>query len=226
MPHSGSSRIALACCVSTSVTRILNSSISWSPTLPPRSLASAFCSDPRWSIAAAAITPRVSDTAFMPASLPGVIFTALFYIGKPEVLDLRGGDRLRHDLLDGQIRFGPFDLVGLRLGRRMLRREERAAVLVGNNRDWIGAEPLGLRRDFLLVHADQRPQDGHPHDAADRPHVLESLRPHLADDVTGHQPPPALPPRDALGDPHHQAPVHDDAKRRRDGEHDALLCIA
>src|SRR5258708_39862785 len=142
MPHSGSSRIALACCVSTSVTMILNSSISWPPTLPPRSLASAFCSDPRWSIAAAAMTPRLSETAFMPASLPGVIFTlsapsvvtkGLFYIGKPEVLDFGGRDRLRHDLFDGEIRLGPLDFVGLCLGGRVPRREERAAVLIRND---------------------------------------------------------------------------------------------
>jgi hypothetical protein len=53
-----------------------------SPTAPPRSFASAFCSDPRWSIAAAAMTPRPSETAFIPESFPGVIFTEIFYMGE------------------------------------------------------------------------------------------------------------------------------------------------
>jgi hypothetical protein len=57
------------------VTRDLNSSISWSPTSAPFSFARDFFREPRWSIAAAAMTPRSFDTAFMPASLPGVIFT-------------------------------------------------------------------------------------------------------------------------------------------------------
>ena len=40
----------------------------------PLSFAIALFSEPRWSIAAAAITPRASETAFMPFCLPGVIF--------------------------------------------------------------------------------------------------------------------------------------------------------
>src|SRR6185437_7732540 len=73
-PHSGSSRMAVAWGVRTSVTSDLNSSISASPILPPFSLASDFCNDPRWSMAAAAITPRSFDTFLSPASLPGVSF--------------------------------------------------------------------------------------------------------------------------------------------------------
>ena len=38
------------------------------------SLAMALLSEPRWSMAAAAITPRESDTAFSPFCFPGVIF--------------------------------------------------------------------------------------------------------------------------------------------------------
>src|SRR5581483_2711546 len=75
-PHSGSRRIALAWGVRTSVTRDLNSSISLSPTAEPFSFASDFCSEPRWSMAAAAITPRLSDTRCKPASFPGVNFIA------------------------------------------------------------------------------------------------------------------------------------------------------
>src|SRR5271155_3995246 len=66
--------MALAWGVKTSVTSVLNSSIMASLTSPPFSLARDFCSEPRWSIAAAAITPRSFDTAFRPASLPGVSF--------------------------------------------------------------------------------------------------------------------------------------------------------
>jgi hypothetical protein len=43
----------------------------------PFSLAKDFFSDPRWSMAAAAITPRELETAFIPASFPGVSFTGV-----------------------------------------------------------------------------------------------------------------------------------------------------
>src|SRR4029077_19942657 len=66
--------MALACGVRTYATIDLNSSSICALTSDPFSLASAFCSDPRWSMAAAAITPRPSDTAFIPASFPGVSF--------------------------------------------------------------------------------------------------------------------------------------------------------
>ncbi len=52
----------------------LESSRSWPSATAPRSLASDFWSDPRWSMAAAAMTPRWSETAFRPASFPGVSF--------------------------------------------------------------------------------------------------------------------------------------------------------
>src|SRR5579862_7628446 len=73
-PHSGSSRMAVACGVRTSVTSVLNSSIMASVTSPPFSFAKDFCSEPRWSIAAAAMTPRSFETFLRPASLPGVSF--------------------------------------------------------------------------------------------------------------------------------------------------------
>jgi hypothetical protein len=41
----------------------------------PRALAIAFLSEPRWSIAAAAITPRASAQALIPANLPREICT-------------------------------------------------------------------------------------------------------------------------------------------------------
>src|SRR5215472_9198144 len=52
----------------------LKSSIMEAVISPPFSLARAFCNDPRWSMAAAAITPRLLETAFIPASFPGVSF--------------------------------------------------------------------------------------------------------------------------------------------------------
>src|SRR6476661_5357494 len=107
-------------------------------------------------MAAAAMTPRESATAFMPASLPGVIFIPSVYIGKSKAFHDRCLDRLLDNLVDRQPRFGPLDLVALGFGRRVARREQRAAVLVGNDRDRIGPEALGLGRDFLLVHAHER----------------------------------------------------------------------
>src|SRR6185312_17007618 len=69
--------MALACGVRTSVTIDLNSSSIDVLTSAPFSLANAFCSDPRWSMAAAAMTPRLSETAFIPANFPGVSFTVV-----------------------------------------------------------------------------------------------------------------------------------------------------
>jgi hypothetical protein len=87
-PYSGSRRMAEACLVRTSVTRVLNSSRSWASAAAPRSLARDFWSEPRWSMAAAAMTPRWSETAFKPASFPGVNFSidacllsAWFFVG-------------------------------------------------------------------------------------------------------------------------------------------------
>ena len=76
IPHCGSSRIAEAWGVSAAVTIDLNSSSIASVASRPAAWPSAFFSDPRWSIAAAAIVPVPVDTAFIPASFPGVIFMA------------------------------------------------------------------------------------------------------------------------------------------------------
>ena len=92
--------MALACGVSTSVTSDLNSSIIASETSPPFSLARAFCSEPRWSMAAAAMTPRPSATAFMPASLPGVIFILRLLVslrdGRPIAMQWTARTRFYH----------------------------------------------------------------------------------------------------------------------------------
>src|ERR1700722_16325587 len=72
-PNSGSSRIALACGVSTLVTEVLNSLIisgviSFLST--PRADARDFCKLPRWSMAAAAMMPAWFESAFMGFHLP------------------------------------------------------------------------------------------------------------------------------------------------------------
>src|ERR1700682_2158436 len=68
--------MALACCVSTFVTTVLNS-VSMAGVMSlsgtPRSAAIIFWRLPRWSIAAAAITPWLSASAFMCFTLPLVI---------------------------------------------------------------------------------------------------------------------------------------------------------
>src|SRR5687767_11312698 len=139
-------------------------------------------------MAAAAITPRSSDTAFIPASLPALIFTVLslfltargappplasrsrarlrlaslrplaraagadalraikgsLYIGKPELLENGRRDRAVDHLLDRQRRLGDLDVPPARLRGRVTRREQRAAVLVRNDRDRICAKALRL----------------------------------------------------------------------------------
>src|SRR5579864_1444516 len=71
--------MAEACGVRTSLTRVLNSSIMASVTSPPFSLARDFCSEPRWSMAAAAMTPRSVETLFRPANFPGVSFIGFLH---------------------------------------------------------------------------------------------------------------------------------------------------
>src|SRR5512146_1006575 len=88
--------MALAWGVSTSVTSDLNSSMSRSLTSAPFSLASDFFSEPRWSIAAAAITPCSVDTFLSPDNFPGVSFTTT------PPLELRMTNYKRVILYDGQ----------------------------------------------------------------------------------------------------------------------------
>src|SRR5687767_481273 len=103
------------------------------------------------------MTPRSFDTAFMPASLPGVIFTKLFscgwsgnlsfYYRELAALADGGRQRARHDVVDGKGGLGGLDvhLPGARGG--VPRREQRAAVLVGDDRNGVGAETLRFRGD-------------------------------------------------------------------------------
>ena len=108
----------------------------------------------------------------------------------------------------------------------MLGREERAAILVGDDRDGIGAEALRFGGDLVLVHADERPQHGQRRDLVDRAQILDRLRRHLADDLAGHERAGAMLVRDGLGNAHHQPAIDDDAQGRRDREDDLLLDLA
>ena len=85
--------MALACWVSTWLTTTLNSSIMAVVISEPRSLAKAFCSEPRWSMAAAAMTPRLSATLFMPASFPGLSFMAILQAVWAESHSIAAGSR-------------------------------------------------------------------------------------------------------------------------------------
>ena len=91
----------------------------------------------------------------------------------------------------------------------MARREQRAAVLVGNDRDRIRPEPLRLRGDLFLVHPDQRPQHRQRRD-----HFVDAIAMFsIVCDATWPTTSPVtsacapMPPREPLGDAHHQAAV-------------------
>ena len=71
--------MAVECLVSTAVTAFLNCTRSSGVVAAPRALAMDFSSDPRWSIAAAAITPFSSAQALMPANLPLDILTLSWF---------------------------------------------------------------------------------------------------------------------------------------------------
>src|SRR5215213_11285703 len=145
-------------------------------------------------MAAAAITPRSFETAFIPASLPGVIFTIdslpaanscyvvkqLFYIRELKVLYSRCGNGALDDFVHRQRRLGALHIGEARLRGRMTRGEQRAAVLIRDDRDLVGAEPLCLRRDFSLVEADQRTENRHGDNLVDRRQVFQRLRGNLA----------------------------------------------
>src|SRR4029078_4612695 len=68
--------------------------------------------------------------------------------------DRRGNGSI-DDLVDGQRRLGALDIPSARFGCGMARREQRAAVLIGNDRDGVGSQPLRLRGDLGPVDPDQ-----------------------------------------------------------------------
>ena len=95
-----------------------------------------------------------------------------------------------------------------RAGRREPRREQRAAVLVGDDRRLVRAEPLRLARDLFLVEADERPQDRQRRDTRrprrdSRSSATQPARP--TSPVTSACAPALA--RQALGDAHHQPAI-------------------
>ena len=181
-PHSGSSRMALACWVSTSVTRILNSSISL-----VADLAALFLGE-RLLERAALIHRRRGNHAALVGN--GLHARELAWCHFHDRL-FPASDNLDERTDPGTGRSGHFNTgnsksstsaaaTASRRSRRsaapprrarrrtrcafvagMPRREQRAAVLVGDDRDRIGAEPLRFGGDLFLVHADERPQHRH-----------------------------------------------------------------
>ena len=107
--------------------------------------------------------------------------TGYFITGKLKSSTTALSTACAHKIVDRQRPLGGVDVVAPRPGRGMLRREELAAVLILDDRDGIGAEPLRLGRDLVLVHADQRPEDRQRRHRSDRRQVLERLRRHLPD---------------------------------------------
>jgi len=106
------------------------------------------------------------------------------------------------------------------------RREQRAAVLVGDDRDGIGAQALGCGRNLVLVHADERAEHRQRHRCPGDRHVLEGLRRHLPDRVAGHQSVRAHSRGNSGGDPKHEAAIDDHAQGTRDGQSHLPLDLA
>jgi len=63
--------------------------------------------------------------------------------------------------------FGALNLGERRAGRRKPRCEQRATVLVLEDRRLIGSDPLRVHGDLFLVHADERPEDRERRHSAD-----------------------------------------------------------
>ena len=95
-----------------------------------------------------------------------------------------------------------------RLGGRMFRRKQLAAILILDDRDREGSEPLGLRDDLVLVHPNQRPEHRQRGHRPDRLQVFERLRRDLADHLARSRAPPRThPSRHRLGDAQHQPAI-------------------
>src|SRR5215211_4957399 len=77
-----------------------------------------------------------------------------------------------HEIVDLQRLLRRLDVRETRAGLRITRREQRAAVLVRDDRDWIAADPLRLRRDFVLVHANERAEERQRRHAANDGQIL------------------------------------------------------
>src|SRR5689334_476958 len=93
----------------------------------------------------------------------------------------------------------------------MLGNEQGTAILIGLDRDLVGADASGEINNLDLVVADERTQDRHVDGARNDIDVFDCLRRHLSDAVTGHQNSNALPSSNLSGNPHHVSPVENDA---------------
>ena len=117
--------------------------------------------------------------------------------------------------------------VGPRARRRMARREQLAAVLVGNDRDRIGAEPLRLARR-------SRPCPCRSAAGGSRSVVAPAITVRFSSvcDATWPITSPVTSARarqrarQRLGDPQHQPPIDDHAQLGRNGQHHLLLELA
>ena len=101
--------------------------------------------------------------------------------------------------------------------------EEGAAVFVGEDGGFEGADVLGLLDDLLFVRADEGTEDWHGGDFADGGHILEGLGADLAKAFAGDEGFGAFATADGFGDADHEAAVGDDAQGAGDCEDDALL---
>ena len=88
----------------------------------------------------------------------------------------------------------------------MLRHEDRAAILIGQDGGLEGADPLGPLNDLLLVKADERPEHGHVHGVVCDGQTLDGLAGHLPDGLPGDESQTPAGPGGALGDLHHETP--------------------
>ena len=130
------------------------------------------------------------------------------------------------EAVDVQARLESRDLSGLDGGIRVPGHEERAAVGVGLDGGREGPDGPRLLRDLELVHPDERAQHRHRRHLVDPGQVLERLGGDLAKALAGDQRRRAHAPGQRLRDAHHEAPVHDHAGRRREGEDDLALDVA
>ena len=103
------------------------------------------------------------------------------------------------------------DHVQNRLGHRMLRDKNRAAVLVGQNRGVVGPDFLGDCDDVLLVKSDQRPEHRKRADRVGAFQGAHRLGRHLSEAFPGDQGSAGRAARDFLRNPHHKPP-HDDGQ--------------
>jgi 3-deoxy-7-phosphoheptulonate synthase len=155
---------------------------------------------------------------------------------QPRRLSLRSGTvgavllREAGQLL-GQVRrlqpgLDPAQVVDPRPGLHMPRRQQGAAVLVGQLGQGERADAARLRHDLQLVAADQRAQDGQPDRVVERGEVGQRLAAHLPQRVAGHQRGRPQPAGQHLAGLEHEPALGDDLQPARARGRQPLLCLA